>query len=504
VSDAQQPFGQEFTRTDDPTPEVRTIRLGDLDVPVAPSFLHSLNCPAPERLAAGKQLPGPAKFASDANNSIIRQMVNQGAPCWLAVIIGQTIGALVFGFTSLVGMLLWAFEAVAPKLLPIGLDFINKFRTDMDPQVATIAVLVLNELLGTEFNSAMLPTGTDLAGHIARAGDIGKLFHQQMLQNFTLDAATTTDYGAGAAQRLTGQIVNFGVATALLGLAGEIGSIGLFKDFRLIGEQVTSGLGLGRMNRLAMRPLINTTVSQPYQWYLNRRFHPTQFKAAELANPFTQTLIDPKLLYASLDLEGWSDEKKQALVELHQKRLALDDVEILKRWGYWDETTTHKYLVKLGWPEELADTAGRIPELKRIDARITRLVDKLESEVQSGHMTADDALALMKTLPITEDERAVIQATMIAHTKVPHRSLTLTEVEKAFESGIYTADQLTGRLQQLGYNGDDLNTLYTLTLLKFGHDVEAKAVAKFTWDQKVSKAKAKGLPIPPQPAILSG
>jgi hypothetical protein len=208
------------------------------------------------------------------------------------------------------------------------------------------------------------------------------------------------------------------------------------------------------------------------------------------------------LVAKELALEGYDDERISELIKLHQKRFTVDEAEILKRWGYWDETTTHKYIVSLGWPEELADTVGRIPELKRIDGRITKLIDKLESAVDQGHLVADDALAIIKTLPVTEDERAIIQATMMTFVKVPHKSLTLTEIEAAFSNGIFTQDDVVTRLQQAGFQGDDLQTLTTLVLLKFAKGVEAKAVAQFTWEQKVAKAKAKGLPIPPKPAIL--
>jgi hypothetical protein len=482
---------------------VNTFASGAVGAAASTAVLKSLDCPPPERVVPGEKSLVSFASADAAYAGIQQAAINMGLPCWLATIIAGVLGAFVGAIGIIVGAILYAFEILSKSLLPVGLQMIDTFRENLDPEVARVAVMVLNEILGTEYSGEHLPTGHDFADHLARAKQIGALFHEQMLENFTDREASTQTVGRLGAERFTGQIVNFGVATALLGLAGEIGSVGLFKDFRLIGEQVTSGLGLGRMNRLAMRPLIQTCVAQPYQWWLNKKFHPTQFKAAEIANPFTQTLLDKDQVYKALDLEGWSDDKKQALIELHQKRLSTDDVEILKRWGYWDEAATHKYLVKLGWPEELADTAGRIPELKRIDARITKLIDKLESAVDAGHMTADDALALIKTLPVTEDERAVIQATMMTFVKVPHKSLTLTEIEKAFENGLITVDDVIARLQQAGFQGDDLSVLVELVLLKFAHDQEAKAAAQTRHDQQVSKAKAKGTAVPKKPAILA-
>jgi hypothetical protein len=499
------PIPQEFLGVTEAIPPEDVKKILQQPVLGAPTgtIWDTLNCPPPEKLKPKKQLPGPTEMSADAEKTTIQAFINEGYPCWLAVLFGRIMGLLVFAFAVLTGMTLWAFETFGIRLLPIGLNMIDKFRRDIDAPVAKVSALVLNELLGTDFTAKHMPIGDTVEDHIARAGQIGKLFHQQMLENFTADEWKTGAVGRGGAERLTGQIVNFGVATALLGLAGEVGSGGLFKDFRLIGEQVTSGLGLGRLNRFAMKPLVKTTVELPYTWWLNKTFRPTQFKPAEVINPFTAQLMPTEQIYNAMALAGYSDDKTQALIELHQKRLTLDDVEILKRWGYWSEDVVHKYLVKLGWPEELADTAGRIPELKRIDARISKFIDKLETEVDDGRMTADDALAIIKTLPVTEDERAVIQATMIAHTKVPHRSLTLTEIEKAFESGLITVDDVVGRLQQLGFQGDDLSVLTELVLLKFAHDQEAKDAAAARVAARERKAKAKGTPAPKRPPIVA-
>jgi hypothetical protein len=462
-----------------------------------------LPCPPADKIKPDKEIPGPTKLANDSYKTMMQDMLNRGAPCWLAGILAQGFAAAVFGTSAAVGILLWMFEALAPSLLPIGLKFIDVFRKDMDPEVGQVSILVLNELLGTDFKVTGVATKKGLAAHLERAFQVGSKFHQQMLDNFTADEWKTGTVGRGGAERLTGQIINFGTATALLGLAGEVGSVGLFKDFRLIGEQVTSGLGLGRLNRFAMKPLVKTTVELPYTWWLNKTYRPTQFKPGEVINPFTSQLMDKEHIYNAMALAGYSDDKTEELIKLHQKRLSLDDVEILKRWGYWSEDVTHKYLVNLGWPEELADTAGRIPELKRIDGRINKYIDKLEAAVDAGHLAAEDALALIKPLPVTEDERAVIQTTMMSFAKVPHRSLTFTEISQAFADGLLTVDDMVTRFQQLGFNGDDLSVVVELVLLKFAKAEEAKAAAAARHSAAESKAKAKGTKAPKAPPILS-
>lgn len=490
-----------------PTPQdTQTVveQLGEF-APIAASFAAA---------AVAAQIPAsqpdPPRGEMSYSEEVVREtlykvwwsLVDAGAPRWWATIVAY-LAAGAMGFVQMVvGLVLWGIKSVGVVLLKDGLALIDTFRKELDPQVADVSISVLNELLGTEFQSFGVKMGVGLAGHLERADQVGAMVHQQLISQFENAGGNDELAGARGAEAFTGMIVNFGTATALLGLTGELAHVGILKDFRLIGEQVSSGLGFSRLHRRVFGPLLKTTIIDPYQRYLNARFHPTHFKAAELVNPYASTVMDAATITKELNLEGYSADKIEQLIKLHQKRLTVDEAAMLKRWGYWDEAKTRQYILDLGWPEELVDTVGRIPELKRIDGRITKLIDTLESNVDAGHMTADDALAIIKTLPVTEDERAIIQATMIVKVKVPHKSLTLTEIQQAFNEGLVTQDEMVARLQQSGFQGDDLQVLTTLILLKFAQQVEAKKLAQFVYDQKVEKAKAKGLPIPPPPKIL--
>ncbi len=400
-------------------------------------------------------------------------------------------------------VLLWLFQNILPEIATAGLDYIDAFRKTIDPQVANVSVGVLNELLGTQYNIPDLPAGEDVDAHIARAGRIGRMFIDTITQEIAPgDNIEDIDGRTGAAQ-FAGMIINFGVATALLGLAGELSSAGLFKDFRLIGEQVSSGLGLSKQMRIAIKPLMKTLVATPFQWQLNREFHPQRFTPADVINPFAQTIMDHDLIVKDLELQGWSADRAEQLIKLHQKRLTVDEVELLRRWGFWTDEVAREYVKNLGWPEELVERLLAMPELKRMDARILRLLDALEENVVLGHMTVDEFVAFIKTLPITEDERAIIQATVTAKQRAPHKSLTLAEMQTAFEEGLINLDDLHALLEKRGYTGDEELILATLTLLKFARLEEAKKVAQFAYDKKVAAAKAKNLPVPPAPAILS-
>lgn len=470
----------------------------------AAAVLDSLQCPPKTEIASDNPITGATKLTNDFYKSLLQALVNQGAPCWLAFLLAQALSSVVWGFAVGIGVILWAFEVIGTRLVPVGLKVIDKFRKDIDPAVAETAVLVLNEIMGTDFGPADLPTGVTIADHLARAKVIGAKYIDTITQEIAPGTDLESLKGTDGVARFTGLIVNFGIATALLGLAGEIGSVGYFKEFRLIGEQVSSGLGLSKQMRIAIKPLLKTLVATPFQWYLNERYYPSRFNVNEVVNPFQQTQISHDLLVKDLELQGWSPDRAEALIKLHQKRFTPDEVELLERWGGWTHDTAIAYIKDLGWPEELAEAVLNMPNIKRYDARANKLLDALEQNVIDGHLAFEDFRTILASSNYTQREQDIILATVQTKAKVPHKSLTLAELQTAFDQGLVTVDDLDTWLVAHGYTGDDQQILVALTLLKFAQLEEAIKAAQFAYDQKVAKAKAKGLPIPPPPRILAG
>lgn len=452
-------------------------------------------------------LPNIASCTQDMANrvaSLAQQwLIGRGCPSFIAWLLAGLPGVVVILLCDITAVLLFVLKTVGEEVANFGLQFIDAARKDLDPQVALISAEVLNELMGTDYTPQHLPTGGSVTDHLNRATAVGQILHNQLMSEFGGDGDVTAAKGAAAAQRFTGLLVNFGTATGILAYLG--GAVPWLKldDIREIGEQVARNLGLGRIHRRVLTPVVDTLISKPYTWYINQKFHPAVFSRGDVLNPFTQTLMSQQDVFNALDLEGFSHDKIEQLIKLHQKRFTLEDVETLRRWGYWSDDVTHKYLVELGWPEDLADTARTIPELRRLDARINRLIDFLEAQVDAGHMTADDAITLIKTLPVTSDEVAVIQSTMATRTKTPHASMTLAHLQAAFQQGLVTISELQAWLAQRGYTSDDQDILVQLTLLKFATRQEAQKVAQFAWEQKVAKAAKAGAPLPPKPAILT-
>src|SRR6266851_2116907 len=205
-------------------------------------------CPPPVT-----QFAIPTEGLKELHNFVCSFMRGLGTPQWIA----RFIAGIAILPLLVLNLVLSAFITILAPLVSAfaqeGLGIIDVFRKQIDPTVAAVSTSVLNELLGTDFTPEQLPTGIDVGSHIARAGAIGQLFFNTLTKEIATSADLEHIDGMAGAAHFAGMIINFGVATALLGLTGEIATLGVIKDFRLIGEQVSSGLGLSRQMRLVIK-----------------------------------------------------------------------------------------------------------------------------------------------------------------------------------------------------------------------------------------------------------
>lgn len=443
-------------------------------------------------------------FASTAGASIYAntyaQLRNSGAPAivahtwagWmstLGVSLGQGVAVIAEGIGLLVG-----------PLFGIVLDVLDGIRKGADPAVTQLAVSVLNELLGTDFSQQQMPLGLGVGDHLSRAKSIGALLVTQLETEFLSASGGTVSPSAGPAETFSGLAINFGLASAIMGLIGGAVPGAHLEELRELGEEVAQNIGLGRLVRRALQPYVQILVQQPLTWLLHQRYHPTQFSTAELVNPFSSVVMSQQQIYTALDLLGYSDDKKQAFIELHQKRLSVDEVELLVRWGAWTAQQGHDYVAQLGWPAELVDTVLTLPLLKRADTRVNQLLTAIEGAAEKNQITIDEFNAVVNALPISTNEKPFIASTVLYKAHAPiakHKTLTNAQELTAFENGLVTADDLFTRWQAQGYSSDDQTLLLALALIALKKFEAAQAKAAATAAKAAAKTTTTTTPTTP-------
>ena len=452
------------------------------DEPIPPP--SDINVPPPDYLQAGKLQAQGSKDSGWLERqaaSLILGTVRLAAPL----------------ITLLVSSLDELFAAMGPLFLATQGEGARGF--------ADLVGTAMGDLLGVEITGDDIFNAFQSRGRIDAMEVVGEKLIQQLTQEFIGDGEVSPDQGEEAVKTFLGFVMSFAVRQGnvefILSLLPE--ELRVFDGFRAFGELMAKNLGLGRLTRMVFKPLLKVLVATPYEWRLNQLYHPTQFTVGDLVNPFQQTQMSSDDIFKAMDLLGYSQDKVEALIKLHQKRLTVDDLDLLQRYGTASQEFVQSYLKTLGWPEELEQTVLALIDLRRSDAAVRALVDTIETSAADGHLTIEDVGTLFDNLPLGSMEKRFRLDAVKFKIKAPHNHLTLAQAQSAFEEGLWTLDQLDTYMTARGYSADDAATLEALTLLKLVQLDEAKRVAQFAYEKKVAAAKAKNQPIPPPPAILA-
>lgn len=412
----------------------------------------------------------------------------------------DTVGALAESrkWSSFLGELgsfaAWLVQLLALVLTPAAqviLTGLDALRKGVDPSVATLAVSVLNEFLGTNFTQDNLPLGLGTGDHLQRAQAIGQLLLTQLTAEFAPPAGATVGPSTAPASTFTGLAVNFGIASAIMGVIGGLVPWGHLDELRELGEEVAQNIGLGRLVRRALTPLVQILVAKPMEWWVNTTYTPTQFNISELVNQFSLTQLPQAQLYQAMNMLGYSNDKIQAFIQMHQKRLSVAEVYLLQQNGGWTADQALAYVGTLGYPPDLSVTVLGLEDLREQQKWYDKLVAQMESELLANVITIDEFVQVLQTLPYSKNVQTVIQATaeykVKAHAGKPLRQLSIGQLTKAFEQGLVTESDLRARWSTERYSDADQDILMFLLLFEL-QAYEAAAAAKAA---KAANAAAK-------------
>jgi hypothetical protein len=428
--------------------------------------------------------------------------------------------------TILVALILALVNPFITGLAATVFSTLDQLRKTLDPSFALFASSILNELLGTDYTVDMLPQGTDINAHLQRAETIGFLFHKQLMSEFlggsglTIDPTTgaiseptgpagvgeriTPATGIKAAARFTGLAINFATATGIIATIGGLVPEVHLDELREIGEQVAKNLGLGRLQRLALAPIVQILLAEPYRWFINELARPTQFGLGEVVNPYTGAVMPASLIWRSLARAGYSDDKIAALLELHRKKLTEADLLTLLEGGHYDQPTVTAQLKRLGYDDTEAEAKTEADHLRAQRPFQDELRSAVTTAYADGHILQGEMESLIDSMPLSDDEKALAKLVAQYKKKVPSKHLTLAELQTAFEKGIIDLAEFTDHLTNYGYSDDDQSILLLLTLDKLDAQKQKAAAAAARAAAKASKGASSPLPPATPPATSSG
>ena len=249
-------------------------------------------------------------------------------------------GALVEGLKALITGLVGAFDEV----LSFFVQFVTAAQGTKTQGFYDLTAAIINDLLGVEV------AGSEIAQAGARRGLIGAMqkaggdFFGVLIDEFLGQQPGTTRgdtalpgvpgtpmtpaQGVASAKAFIGFILSFAIRQGNLETIATAlpESFRMFEGIRAYGELMAKNLGLGRLSRRALQPLIQTLVSTPLQQALNLQYRPHVLDAKQLAGAYLRGHITVDDYRKGLGLQGFTDTDMGLLIQDTLTRLNLPSI----------------------------------------------------------------------------------------------------------------------------------------------------------------------------------
>ncbi len=414
------------------------------------------------------------------------------------------------------------FLAIVIDTIFIGIAKVARAAQGEDnPQFWQLVGAIQTDLLGVEVNqsllaavqfnegrlAAMQATGSTLFNLLTAEflgkkdlTDGGKANADDLILDTELpDGSLTPEQGVKAARAFLGFAMSFAVRAANVATIAEIGSVSLLKNFREYGEEMAANLGIGRLVRLALRPLMQELIATPLEWALKKQYRPALVKEAEVVQLVNARELAAEDAHEELARQGYSDAKINALFTLHTRRPGVADLERLVRYQLMSRGDAVDLISKEGYTPEFAEFLLTSTELARVDAEQRAYIGELRKALTERTITPEDHLALLESLALTDREIKLERTIAAFFRETPHTFLTVPQIQTAFLNATIDVTELDDELRRRGYSDDD-RAILRIDILEKAAEKDAAAKAKAARATKKAgrgPAAGTGRPGPP-------
>lgn len=434
-----------------------------------------------DKFAEGKEA---AKAAYELTDSFLCEMK---VPPFLRAPIAAIPATLILA----IGLVYAAFTAfIIKSAAPVAgaiLRLISEVRKEGLPELGQLSAEALSEFLGTEVSAEDIPDGTGKHGNLKQVQAIGGKLHEVLTHEFAPDGVVTPQSAEMGARAFSGFNIRFSVANAFISIMSEMLSDEHLTQFRELGVEVAQNLGLGRLHRQALKPLIRNLIEEPYDQLLRHRYRPDRLGDRQYVRAMLAGKITPEACRAELAYKGLRDADIEHAISEYTTRNADIDIHRLYRWGIITKEQAIQQLRDDGLSLEYATQRLTAIELSRTDSKVNEYVNVLEQQLVDGVLSLDAFNNLLERCPLSENEKQWERNIVGLKLDSVRKQLTWAQVKAAYIDAFITLDYVDRWLEREGY-GDEESLVLELELLKENNEAIEKQKAK---DDKKKRADAR-------------
>lgn len=299
---------------------------------------------------------------------------------------------------------------------------------------------------------------------------VGKALGETVMNALAGGTHGSLEPGDAGAIRLIGMLSQLTITSWFEGIiAEEVTSFHVFPKIEALsqlGKDLIDALGLGRLMRVALRPIVQTAIATPLLWKVNKDLRPNLLSEGEIIKAFQRGDYTGAEAAEELARLGYSNRRQDLLIKSAAKRLSLDDTLTLLRVGAVDSDYPLQNLRDEGFDQTTAQYAVAAAITKRITAIQDDSLAALKHAYANRELTDGEFASFLDAVIPDEAERTAheIAARTVRDLNVKH--LTHAEVLECLMADIlpiaFYADWLAGE----GYDPESATALQLLLLSK--------------------------------------
>jgi hypothetical protein len=402
----------------------------------------------------------PTRLTGQAEDwaSVGKQFVAGGLESWLTSDVSKTVAATI---GDLIGVILaTAYTAMAP----IGTGMAKGMASAEDyiaPAFAEFAATGINDIFGTNISAADFNRARGGAGGKAGGNQLGKALMDQM-RGTTGELRPSDEAAARFVNAVAGMAIEdwfkgwfFEVLTSLVPQL----DVGKIENYGALGDKVAQMLGVGRVSRRVLSPIVDTTIVTPLRWKLNQTYRPELLTAGQISRELARGKYTPDEARAELALQGYSEKRIDALLNATTKFHTVGDIELLVRSKTWSRADGIAHLRESGLTAEQAERELIVEQLRRIATFERSMADQARRAFVRREIDEGQLRAAAMGVTFAGQEFAQFIELAIAEREYNTRRLSLGQVEAMVKSGVLSVRDYRKAAEREGYPFEDVMAL---------------------------------------------
>lgn len=247
------------------------------------------------------------------------------------------------------------------------------------------------------------------------------------------------------------------VPELLSDMLGEFGP--RFRELTELPENIIGSLGVSRLVRRAIGPLVTVCAATPMQWHVNKKYTPTLLSPAAAVQ---QILRDPSKAdqwKEDLRRQGYSEQRIAVLLRQGGKFFSPADVRTFVSREFWTGETALQHLQNQGYDKETASAALRLEGLRRFEELEGQEAGLIIGAYGNRDIDRPAFLRLLKSHVAPSTEQALYTEIGDLRRALNIRRLSLAQVESMVKVGVANFVDFRAAAERDGYPPEDVALL---------------------------------------------